>query len=69
MAPPTATEFSWFYFVKSNKNDKGFFNFAKRPSKGLKVVAKIRDSLGTWKDAYFYTPEIKVKGTFGRARK
>ena len=45
MAPPMAAEFAWFYFVKGNKNDEGFYYFAKRPSKGLKAIAKIKDSL------------------------
>ena len=53
-----AAEFMWFYFVNSNKNDKGFYYFAKRPSKRLKVVTKIKDSLNPWKEAYFYTPEV-----------
>ena len=35
MGPPTAEEFAWFYSVKSNKNDKGFYYFSKRPTKGL----------------------------------
>ena len=58
MAPPMAVEFAWFYSVKSNKNDKGFHYFAKIPSKELKAIVKIRDSLGPWKVAYFYTPEV-----------
>ena len=69
MGPPTATEFSWFYFVKGNKNDEGFYYFAKRPTKGLEAIIKIRDNLGPWKESYFYTPEVQVKGTFGRSRK
>ena len=46
MGPPTAEEFAWFYSVKSNKNDEGFYYFAKRPVKGLQAVVKIRDNLG-----------------------
>ena len=69
MGPPTAVEFAWFYSVKSNKNDEGFYYFAKRPSKGLKAVAKIKDNFDPWKEAYFHTPEVQVKGTFDRARK
>ena len=41
MGPPTVAEFTWFYFVKSNKNDEGFYYFTKRPSKGLQAVTKI----------------------------
>ena len=35
MSPPTATEFIWFYFIKGNKNNEGFYYFTKRPAKGL----------------------------------
>ena len=69
MGPPAAKEFAWFYSVKSNKNDEGFYYFAKRPTKGLQAVVKIRDNLGIWKESYFYTPEVQVRGTFGKARK
>ena len=33
IGPPTTEEFAWFYSVKSNKNDEGFYYFAKRPAK------------------------------------
>ena len=69
MGPPTAVEFTWFYSIKANKNDEGFYYFAKRPTKGLQAVTKIKESLGNWKDPYFYIPETQVKGTFSRARK
>ena len=46
MAPPTLEEFSWFYTLKSNKADLGFFYFAKRAVKGIQAVTKIKDSLG-----------------------
>ena len=42
MGPPIATEFAWFYSVKGNKNDKGFYYFAKRPSKELQAITKIK---------------------------
>ena len=35
MGPPTVTEFAWFYSIKGNKNDEGFYYFTKRPVKGL----------------------------------
>ena len=35
---PTIEEFTWFYLVKSNKNDEGFYYFAKRPAKGLQLL-------------------------------
>ena len=60
MGPPTAEEFAWFYSVKSNKNDEGFYYFSKRPIKGLQAVVRIRDNLGTWKEPYFFTPKVQV---------
>ena len=58
MASSTAVEFTWFYSIKANKNDEGFYYFAKRPTKGLRAITKIKESLGNWKEPYFYTPEI-----------
>ena len=69
MGLPTTEEFVWFCSVKNNKNDKGFYYFAKRPMKGLQAIVKIKDNLGSWKKSYFYTLEVQVRGTFGRARK
>ena len=46
MGPLTLEEFSWFYTLKANKGDQGFYYFAKRAAKGLQVVTKIRESLG-----------------------
>ena len=66
---PTTDQFAWFYSVKSNKNDEGFYYFAKRLTKGLQAIVKIRGNLGTWKESYFYTPEVQVRGTFGKACK
>ena len=65
----TTDEFFWFYSMKSNKNDEGFYYFAKRSVKGLQAIVKIRDNLGTWKKLYFYTPEVQVLGIFGRVHK
>ena len=69
LGPPTADEFARFYSVKSNKNDEGFYYFSKRPAKGLQAVVKIRDNMGAWKESYFYTPEVQVRGTFSRPHK
>ena len=55
--------------MKSNKNDEGFYYFAKRPTKELQAIMKIRDDSGSWKESYFYTLEVQVRGTFGRAHK
>ena len=45
MSPPTPKEFSWFYTLKANKGDQGFYYFAKRAANGLQVATKIRESL------------------------
>ena len=69
LGPSTAEEFAWFYSVKSNKNDEGFYYFSKRPAEGLQGVVKIRDNMEAWKESYFYTLEVQVRGTFGRSCK
>ena len=69
MGPLMTVEFTWFYSIKANKNDEGFYYFSKRPTKGQQAITKIKESLGNWKERYFYTLEVQVKGTFGRARK
>ena len=69
MGPPTAMEFTWFYSIKGNKNDEGLYYFAERPLKGLQAITKIKKSLGPWKESYFFTPEVQVRGTFSRACK
>ena len=33
LGPPSVEEFAWFYLVKSNKGDDGFYYFSKRPAK------------------------------------
>ena len=60
LGPPTTEEFAWFYSLKSNKNDEGFYYFSKRPAKGLQAVMKIKDNMGAWKESYFYTHEVQV---------
>ena len=35
MGPLTLEEFSWFYTLKANKGDQGFYYFVKRAAKGL----------------------------------
>ena len=65
----TLEEFSWFYALKYYQGDFGFYYFSKRASKDIRVVVKIRDSLGTWKDAYFYMFEDSVKGSFAEPSK
>ena len=58
MGLPTAVEFSWFYSIKGNKDNEGFYYFAKRPSKGLQAITKIKESLSPWKESYFFTLEV-----------
>ena len=67
MGLPIATEFSWFYSIKSNKNDEGFYYFAKRPTKGLQAIIKIKDNMGPWNESYFYILEVQLRGTFDKA--
>ena len=69
MAPPTPEEFSWFYTLKSNKGNLGFCYFAKRAVKGVQAVTKIKESLGNWKDAFFFIPEVGIRGRFGTPSK
>ena len=69
MAPPAPEEFSWLYILKSDKGDLWFFYFAKRAVKRVQVVTKIKESLGNWKDALFFTPEVCVRGRFGSPSK
>ena len=69
MAPLTLEEFSWFYTLKSNKGDLGFYYFAKRAVKGVQAVTKIKENLGNWKDAFFFTPEVGVRGRFSTPSK
>ena len=67
--PSTLEEFSWFYTLKSCQADFGFYYFSKHASKDIWAIVKIKDSLGTWKDAYFYTCEENVKGSFAELSK
>ena len=47
MGPLTATEFTWFYSIKANKNDEWFYYFAKRPTKGYMPLPRSRQALLT----------------------
>ena len=69
MAPSTSKEFSWFYTLKSNQGALGFFYFAKQVVKGVQAITKIKESLGNWKDAFFFTPVVDIKGCFGSPSK
>ena len=69
MDPLTPEEFSWFYTLNSCQGDLGFYYFSKRVSKDIWAIIKIKESLGTWKDAYFFTPEANVRGSFTKPSK
>ena len=69
LGPPTTDKFAWFYSMKSNKGDEGFYYLSKRLAKGLHAVVKIRDNMGAWKESYFYILEVQVRGTSGSVRK
>ena len=65
----TPEEFSWFYTLKANKGDLGFYYFTKQTDKELQAVTKIKESLGNWKDVFFFTPEVGVQGHFDSSSK
>ena len=69
MNPPTPAEFSWFYTLKSSKGNLGFYYVAKRVSKEIQAITKIKESLGNWKYSYFFTPEARVRGHFAEPSK
>ena len=69
MNPSTPEEFSWFYTLKSCQGDLGFYYFSKRASKDIRAIIRIKESLGTWKYAYFFTPEAIVRGSFAEPSK
>ena len=69
MSPPTPEEFSWFCSLKSKKGELGFYYFVKRAIKGVQAVTKIKVSLSNLKDAFFFTPEVGVRGPFGTLSK
>ena len=69
MGPLTPEEFSWFYTLKADKGQQGFYYFTKRASKGLQAITKIRESLGNWKDNYFFTLEVYVRCSFNAPSK
>ena len=69
MDPPISAEFSWFDTLKSSKGDLGFYYFSKRTSNEIQAITKIKESLGNWKDAYFFTPEASSRGHFAEPSK
>ena len=69
MDPLSPEEFSWFYTLKSSKGDLGFYYFVKRATKEVQAVTKIKESLGKWKDTYFFTLKADIRGRFGKPSK
>ena len=69
MDPPTPEEFCWFYTLMSYQANFGFHYFSKRTSKDIRAIVRMKDNLGTWKDAYFYTYEENVRGSFAEQSK
>ena len=69
MDPPSLKEFFQFYTLKSSKGNLGFYYFAKQATKDVQIVTKIKERLGNWKDAYFFTLETSVRGCFSEPRK
>ena len=69
MASSTPEEFLWFYTLKANKSDLGFYYFAKWAVKGVQAITKIKESLGNWKDTFFFTLEVSARGRFGSPSK
>ena len=69
MAPSTMKESSWFYTLKANKGDQGVYYFAKQAAKRVQAVTKIKKSLGNWKEAFFFTPKLDVRGCFDSPNK
>ena len=69
MEPPNLEEFSWFYTLKPCQGNFGFYYFSKQVSKGLWAVVGIKDGPGTWKDAYFYTYDESIRGSFAEPSK
>ena len=64
MDPLTSEEFSWFYTLKSCQGYLGFYYSSKRASKDIRAIIKIKESLGTWKDNYFFMPKASIRGSF-----
>ena len=69
MEPPTPKEFSWFCTLKSCQSYLGFYYFSKQASNDIWAIIKIKETLGTWKNVYFYTPKASVRGRFAEPSK
>ena len=45
MGPPAAAEFTWFYSVKANKNDDGFYYLLRDQQRGYRPLIKSKRAL------------------------
>ena len=62
MAPSTPKEFSWFYTLKVNKSNLGFFCFVKRAAKESRQLLRLSRVLVTGRTLFFFTPEVSIQG-------
>ncbi|PON62974.1 hypothetical protein PanWU01x14_134210 [Parasponia andersonii] len=47
-------EFAWFYQVKSNPSDFGFFYASKWSNQAIKTIYGVRNNMGKWKNPFFH---------------
>ncbi|PON41410.1 hypothetical protein PanWU01x14_290040 [Parasponia andersonii] len=51
---PSPEEFAWFYQVKSNPSDLGFFYASKWSNQAIKMIYEVRNNMGKWKNPFFH---------------
>ncbi|PON52242.1 hypothetical protein PanWU01x14_210840 [Parasponia andersonii] len=51
---PSPEEFAWFYQVKSNPSDFGFFYASKWSNQAIKTIYGVRNNMGKWKNPFFH---------------
>ncbi|PON48309.1 hypothetical protein PanWU01x14_238380 [Parasponia andersonii] len=51
---PSPEEFAWFYQVKSNPSDFGFFYTSKWSNQAIKTIYGVRNNMGNWKNPFFH---------------
>ena len=57
------------YILKSSKGDLGFYYFAKRVTKEVQAITKIKECLVNWRNTYFFTLEASIRGHFAEPSK
>ncbi|PON71699.1 hypothetical protein PanWU01x14_071540 [Parasponia andersonii] len=60
---PSPEEFAWFYQVKSNPSDFGFFYASKWSNQAIKTIYGVRNNMGKWKNPFFHF-EYAANGFF-----